>query len=561
MPIYSTLVNPLTDYLIPQFYGAKADNVTDDTAALQAALNACPVDGTVYLAAGRYRTTAPLLLPPGVTLLGQKTRRPRNSFGGSANLTDQAYISPRATFAGTAVLKVLDAQSGGWATMAQGSAIKGIMINGAALPAGPIDGILAFGQIQGLVLDDVSVIGTPGIGFNFAQNAAVVAGPKNPFSLRARGCFVTGNGTAASTGGYFLYNCTDSTFTDCEVIGVTGDGWTAQGGGNTHLIGCRGENNTGNGFTVGQTSGLTNATLNMVGCSTNLNAGNGFDITAVNHVSLSGCVSSGENAGFVGFNLHSATGVITLNNCTSPSGATSDYGLKATGNLNAAVTGGAFYGTTGGYLDGGTNTRMYFSPSTALLTGTAATPTVTPEADWSKPPTASYFYTSSPFAATTSATLANGTLRVTPWLITRACTLTALGAEVTVIGDVGSLLRLGIYADNGSYYPGALVLDAGTIAGDSATVQAITGLTTALTPGIYWVGGVVQAVTVTQPTVRTQGTWTPPCPIGTGAALPGAGNTVTGYSMTGVVGALGAFSGTVLPVGAVPRTFAKVTVL
>lgn len=106
---------------------------------------------------------------------------------------------------------------------------------------------------------------------------------------------------------------------------------------------------------------------------------------------------------------------------------------------------------------------------------------------------------------TTSNTLGNGSLRLMPKYIANAVTLTRLGAEVTVIGEAGSKIRLGIYADDGTFRPSALVIDAGQIAGDSATIQEIT-ISQALSRGWYWFGGAVQSAPTTQPTVRTVNT-------------------------------------------------------
>jgi len=52
-------------------HGAVADGVTDDTAAIQAALNAAETQGPVcLLPAGRYRVNGALVVPPGVTFRG-----------------------------------------------------------------------------------------------------------------------------------------------------------------------------------------------------------------------------------------------------------------------------------------------------------------------------------------------------------------------------------------------------------------------------------------------------------------------------------------------------------
>jgi len=52
--------------------------------------------------------------------------------------------------------------------------------------------------------------------------------------------------------------------------------------------------------------------------------------------------------------------------------------------------------------------------------------------------------------------------------------------------------RLGIYKDNGSFMPGALVLDAGTVDTSTTGVKEIT-INQALEPGIYWLAWVSAA--------------------------------------------------------------------
>jgi hypothetical protein len=166
-----------------------------------------------------------------------------------------------------------------------------------------------------------------------------------------------------------------------------------------------------------------------------------------------------------------------------------------------------------------------------------------------------YYRTVPTTSLTTSATLGNGNLRCTPFWVPSSLTLSKIGAEVTSAGDAGSKLRLGIYADDGTGYPGALVVDAGTIAGDSATVQEIT-ISQALTPGLYWIACAVQVVVTTQPTVRVLSANT----IQTGAtAIPTAGQLWMGYLQASVTGALpGTFTVTVTQTGSVPMTFVKV---
>lgn len=136
----------------------------------------------------------------------------------------------------------------------------------------------------------------------------------------------------------------------------------------------------------------------------------------------------------------------------------------------------------------------------------------------------------------TSVILGNGSMRAYPAYVPNAVTLSRIGSEITGAGDAGSKLRLGIYTDDGTGRPGSLVIDAGTIAGDSVAVQEIT-ISQALGSGVFWFVAVVQIVTVTQPTVRTT---QPPSGWGdVGVAAPGAGQEDRMFAFAaGVTGAL-----------------------
>jgi len=99
---------------------------------------------------------------------------------------------------------------------------------------------------------------------------------------------------------------------------------------------------------------------------------------------------------------------------------------------------------------------------------------------------ADYYATPVPMATNTTEvkTLAADTLYAQPLPIPRAVTLDELAVQVTT-GDVGMKARLGIYEDNGSVYPGALVLDAGEVDVGSTGVKK-TLITQALTKKLYW---------------------------------------------------------------------------
>ena len=152
-----------------------------------------------------------------------------------------------------------------------------------------------------------------------------------------------------------------------------------------------------------------------------------------------------------------------------------------------------------------------------------------------------YYLTTPHTATSTNGAMGNGTGRFSPWTVRRTMQFVRIGAEVTAAGEAGSVVRLGIYADDGTGYPGALVLDAGTIAGDSATVQEIT-IAQVLTPGLYWIGGVVQNAPATRPSLRCISmdlTGLVPLTVGTKPIVNHpAGVGFVGFGMTGALPAV-----------------------
>ena len=163
----------------------------------------------------------------------------------------------------------------------------------------------------------------------------------------------------------------------------------------------------------------------------------------------------------------------------------------------------------------------------------------------------------------TNNNLGVGTMRCLPFWVPNAITVSELDVEVTAGGDSTSVYRMGIYADDGTGRPGALLLDAGTVLANSGGagvpgVQAITGLSLALNPGVYWFAGVVQGTVGSQPTMRviTGAGIMPNLDFGT--STPGAAAVVFGFNMTGVTGALpGSFVFSSLS-SQLPRAYLKV---
>ncbi|MFE4420452.1 glycosyl hydrolase family 28-related protein [Streptomyces sp. NPDC056817] len=85
------------DWLNVKTYGAAGDGTADDTAAIQAAINAAASGSVVYLPAGTYKLTAALVLPSNVTLQGAGATfsilKQTSNSANVLNATDVQYLT------------------------------------------------------------------------------------------------------------------------------------------------------------------------------------------------------------------------------------------------------------------------------------------------------------------------------------------------------------------------------------------------------------------------------------------------------------------------------------
>jgi len=163
-------------------------------------------------------------------------------------------------------------------------------------------------------------------------------------------------------------------------------------------------------------------------------------------------------------------------------------------------------------------------------------------------------YIGTAYGQTSTGLLTQNTLYAYPWAVPNPITLTRLSVDVTTAGEAGSVLRLGIFYDNGTTIPDVLLLDAGTVAGDAIAQPEIT-ISQALNPGIYWLSTVAQVCPTTPPTVRILSVGAQPGV--SNASLPGSGQTYQGMSRTGISGALPANFGAVTVASSPPRMTVK----
>jgi hypothetical protein len=120
-------------------------------------------------------------------------------------------------------------------------------------------------------------------------------------------------------------------------------------------------------------------------------------------------------------------------------------------------------------------------------------------------------------------------IRFSPVIIERDITITQLGISVVTIAGTGNTARVGIYTNNASTnQPQTRLVDTGTIALDGSTGQrVVTGLSVALTKGLYWFAYFSNASTGTIASIANLNL---PDVIGTTATLNNG--LITGYSQS-----------------------------
>ena len=264
-------------------------------------------------------------------------------------------------------------------------------------------------------------------------------------------------------------------------------------------------------------SGGSPSAVNLFGTYFEMGGGRSVDARGAAAGTTIGCYGTTQFVGNMVAGIDVSSGAATVsgnsNSFTSPAGTpvcyalagnTGDSGLP-TGDIIVAVTAGT-YTDTHGVLPRSSGTGATYH--------------------------AGFFYgamqgTSDSFVATAN------TMYLMPFLVDKAHTFTGITVNITSAGATGSVVRLGIYADDGTGIPGVLVLDTGTIDGTLTTYQAKT-ISQMLPPGQYWLAVAGQGSPATQPTLKAAS--------GFGSRYFGMNNyangTSAGYYQSSVTGAL-----------------------
>jgi hypothetical protein len=260
-------------------FGAVGDGVTDDTAAIQAALNAAQPGQTVLLSALPYLISAPLVIPPYVGLAGPpSTSQVSSTRSGAVLVISSGFTALTITDGGSVNLAaaiVLLGQPfgtnrlGGYATVSEEQHVRDVMIDGTSAPAST-HGILSYGRLQRVQLERVLIAKVTGDG---VQHNLDVAG-NQPDGWNLRNVFVRFNG-----GRGFVLRSADSTYINCLTSNTGSDGWVINTESNSKFIGCRSEHAGGLGFGyVCRNNTNSSGGTVFVGCSTDQSTQHGFQI-------------------------------------------------------------------------------------------------------------------------------------------------------------------------------------------------------------------------------------------------------------------------------------------
>jgi hypothetical protein len=289
-------------------YGATGDGLTDDTAAVQAAIAAAQANaygGVVYFPIGQYVVSAPLVVTSsGILLLGTG---PLATMG-SAGYDDgqSTTITPAATWAqGSATQPaciLFDAVTAGANLNRCG--VERLIIDGGNLPATTqMHGIATYGYVGAF-----SVTGC--IVGSVANTSSAGITNTTSYSPAAQGASIVRNLVQSVGGQGYDLTGQDLTLEHCHAQSCGGNGFSITVSGDTRIADCRGDLSGLSGFYINVPCGSYLGMVQLANCTTQRNSDNGIKIANTSGgenapVYVTGCVFQGDGiSGGGGAGIH-----------------------------------------------------------------------------------------------------------------------------------------------------------------------------------------------------------------------------------------------------------------
>lgn len=345
-------------------YGAIGTNGSaDDTAAIQAAVDAAAPGQPVLLPQGIYRVTSTINLKQGTTIIGSFAARfahYQTSTGVDGGPMIGTVIRQSSTFSGSAVFSASASPAPSYTTGAV--RLKGLVIDGRGNSTSNAHGVLFNGRLYDARLENVSIIDVGGDGVRFEANGA----GERALAAQLVQVMVRGAGGAS-----FDCDFADAYFGDCYSLSASTSGFIIRRMANTTITGSRSEWSGDHGFYFTDEFGGGGT---MTGCVTDRNDKNGVYIdadTGGGSLIISGMAfrRDGRNnnlggGGYAAIRLEGCTQPVILDGFTvapgvddTGSGVNSpQYGIRASGSRTFVFAHGHVHSASTAVVDDGTNT-------------------------------------------------------------------------------------------------------------------------------------------------------------------------------------------------------------
>lgn len=549
-------------------YGVQAGAASDQSTALAAAISAAGNNRTIRLPAGTIRLDEEIAITgTNVTVIGADAGTIIDA--SAMPNTDSVF---HATGTGCRVANM---------TIDCGlSAIFGVRVNG------------PFCTLQNLTVNEAAFHGyyvESDDDASFLNCHANDCGDGSGPFIHAAGFYVSTGNRARLTGctatgnyehGFYLYGNTESdlTFSDCSAYSNGESGFSSRYS-RTAMTGCI---SVGNGGVGVEFSGVAQEMVTMTGC---VIEGNGDALTtsevfipngvtnlvvvgntirataavsAVRFVSatktlLAGNAIENSGAGVNAVMLSGACDFVTIasNNIQCHTSATDSTIINVLGTSNAFVVGNQIRNGIYGVKNDGTGVVRCQANQYVTVT----TPEVLCVGGGTAAPFVTNLWYGTPGVRGTFAVTVERECAVPLQLPAAGATVDRIGVTTTASGGTGAVARLGIRADNNGL-PGALILDAGTIAVDDAPGDKVITISQKLTGPRVWLTCTTQVGTAA--TYRSIAS-TPSDNGESSAANAGGAVHTAGYYATGITGALPAGFTTAASAALPPRVYVRST--
>lgn len=296
--------NGVTDWVNVKTYGATGDGTTDDTSAIQAAIDAAADGGgVVYLPAGTYSISAALTISSDVALCGA---------GMDASTIEQTAEDEHGVY-GADVGRVV---------------LRDLRISG------PVDG-LTLGDQDGVFFEQTGATPAQNLCMenvfidHFSRHGVNVEDPVTSTFLNVLSQNNGGYGFSVSAG-------TSLAFVSCYANGCLTGGWSLTSTSYSSLISCAVDSATGNAYLL---TGCNSVALHGCGCEDI--GDNQYEISGGSNVTLTSCYSSGNDD--IGYLVTGNSAQAMLINCRERNpGGNATASVRVASGSDAYVVGGTF---------------------------------------------------------------------------------------------------------------------------------------------------------------------------------------------------------------------------